>query len=171
MAETVEGRIVALLTARGVRFRVHEHPDSRTVEDARARLPFPLDHLLKTVVFRVKNGPWLLVACAGQDRVDYRKLAAAAGIRRADIVQPAPEEIETALGYVVGGIAPFPPNAETRAIVDAGAAARMDTIYCGIGRTDRTLEIGIADVIAVSNAQVAPIVQEPAPTRKERPDA
>ncbi len=160
MAETVEERIVALLTTRGVHFRVHEHPDSRTVEDARARLPFPLDHLLKTVVFRVKNGPWLLVACAGQDRVDYRKLAEAVRVRRADIVQPAPADVEAALGYVVGGVAPFPPNAETRTIVDAGAAATMDTVYCGIGRTDRTLEIAIADVIAVAEAQIAPIVQE-----------
>ncbi len=157
---SVEGRIVGLLTAHGVRFRVHEHPVSRTVEDAKARLPFPLEQLLKTVVFRVKNGTWLLVACKGQDRVDYRKLAEAAGARRADIVQPAPDEVEAALGYVIGGVAPFPPNAETRTIVDAGAAATMETVYCGIGRNDRTLEVGIADVIAVSGALVAPIVQE-----------
>ncbi len=92
--------------------------------------------------------------------MDYRKLAAAAGVRRAEIVQPAPEEVEAALGYVIGGVAPFPPNAETRTLVDAGAAATMETVYCGIGRTDRTLEIAIADVIAVSGALVAPIVQE-----------
>lgn len=160
---SVEERIVGLLTARGVRFRVHAHPDSRTVEDARARLPFPLDHLLKTVVFRVKHGGWLLVACRGEDRVDYRKLAEAASVRRAAIVQPAPEEIEAALGYVIGGVAPFPPNAETRTIVDAGAAASMESVYCGIGRTDRTLEIAIADVIAVASAQVVPVVQDAKP--------
>lgn len=157
MAETVEERIVGLLAARGVIYRVHEHPDSRTVEDARARLPFPIEQLLKTVVFRVKNGPWLLVACKGQDRVDYRKLAETVGTRRADIVQPTPAEVEGALGYVVGAISPFPPNAETRTIVDAGAAATMGIVYCGIGRTDWTLEIAIADVIAISGAQVAPI--------------
>jgi hypothetical protein len=33
------------------------------------------------------------------------------------------------------------------------------TAYC---RTDRTLRIAIADVIAVSGALVAPIVQQPA---------
>jgi Cys-tRNA(Pro)/Cys-tRNA(Cys) deacylase len=159
VADAAEERIAGLLTARGVRFRVHEHPVSRTVEDAKAQLPFPLDQLLKTIAFRVKNGPWLLVACKGQDRVDYRKLADAAGVRRADIVQPAPDEVEAALGYVIGGVAPFPPNAETRTIVDAGAAATMGTVYCGIGRNDRTLEIAIADLIAVSGALVAPVVQ------------
>jgi Cys-tRNA(Pro)/Cys-tRNA(Cys) deacylase len=161
VADSVEERIVGLLTARGVPFRVHEHPVSRTVEDARAQLPFPVEQYLKTVVFRVKDGPWLLVACRGQDRVDYRKLAEATGARRADIVQPAADEVEAALGYVIGGVAPFPPNAETRTIVDAGAAATMETVYCGIGRTDRTLEIAIADVIVLSGAQIAPIAQIP----------
>lgn len=160
MNDLVQDRIIGLLTARGVTFRVHEHADSRTVADAKARLPFPLEQLLKTVVFRVKNGPWLLVACKGQDRVDYRKLAEAVGTRRADIVQPTPADVEAALGYVVGAISPFPPNAETQTIVDASAAATMGTVYCGIGRADRTLEIAIVDVIAVAKAQVAPIAQE-----------
>jgi hypothetical protein len=35
----------------------------------------------------------------------------------------------------------------------------MGTVYCGIGRNDRTLEIAIADLIAVSGALVAPVVQ------------
>jgi Cys-tRNA(Pro)/Cys-tRNA(Cys) deacylase len=159
VADTTDARIVALLTARGIHFRVHEHPVSRTVEDAKAQLPFPLEQFLKTVIFRVKNGPWLLAACKGQDRVDYRKLAEAAGTRRVDIVQPAPEEI-AALGYIVGAVAPFPLNAEASTIVDAGAAATMDTVYCGIGRADRTLEIGLRDPITVANARVAPITQE-----------
>ncbi len=72
---------------------------------------------------------------------------------------PSPEEVEAALGYVIGGVAPFPPHAETRTIVDADAAATMNTVYCGIGRADRTLEIAIADVIAVANADVASVVQ------------
>lgn len=93
--------------------------------------------------------------------MDYRQLAEAAGVRRADIVQPAPEEVAAALGYVVVGVAPFPPNAETRTLVDAVAAATMRTVYCGIGRTDRTLEISIADVIVVSGALVTPVARQP----------
>jgi len=74
----------------------------------------------------------------------------------------ATDEMEAALGYVVGGIATVPQNEETRTMVDASASAPLDTVYCGIGRTYRTLEIAIADVIAVADAQVAPIVQQPA---------
>lgn len=159
-APSAEERIVGLLTARGLPFCVHTHTVSRTVEDAKALLPFPPAQLLKTVAFRVKNGPWLLVACRGADRVDYRRLATAAGVRRADLQQPAPEDVEAALGYVIGGVAPFSPNAETRAIVDAGAATTLDTVFCGIGRNDDILEIGIADLITATGALVAPVVQE-----------
>jgi hypothetical protein len=44
--------------------------------------------------------------------------------------------------------------------VDATAAATLDTVYCGVGRNDRTLEIGIADLIAAAGARVLPLVQE-----------
>ena len=157
-----ERQITALLRERGVSFRVHEHVVSRTVADAEALLPFPLDQLLKTVVFRVKNGTWVLAVCRGQDRVDYRKVAAACGVKRDQIVRPAPDEVETRLGCEIGGISPIPPDEGVWPIVDATAAATLDTVYCGIGRNDRTLEIGIADLIAAAEARVLALVQDPA---------
>ena len=155
-----EEQIVRLLGALDIAFHIHEHVVSRTVADAIEKLPFPVDRYLKTVVFRVKQGPWLLVACWGQDRVDYRKLAAACGVKREQIVRPAPEEVEATLGYEVGGIGPIPPDAGVQALVDATAAATLDTVYCGVGRNDRTLEIAIADLVVAAQARVLPLVQE-----------
>ena len=43
MADGAAERITGLLTAHGIAFRIHEHPVARTVEDARALLPFPLE--------------------------------------------------------------------------------------------------------------------------------
>jgi Cys-tRNA(Pro)/Cys-tRNA(Cys) deacylase len=156
-----EQQLVHLLTARGIPFRVHEHFVSRTVADATAYLPFPLDRLLKTVVFRVKHGQWILAACRGQDRVDYRKLAEAMGVKRADLIRPDPDDVEATLGYAIGGISPIPPDERVCSIVDAAAAAITETVYCGIGRYDRTLEIAIADLIVAADARVLPIVQAP----------
>jgi Cys-tRNA(Pro)/Cys-tRNA(Cys) deacylase len=145
-----EHEIIQRLAERGIAFRVHEHVVSRTVADAVATLPFPPEQYLKTVVFRVKNGPWVLAACRGADRVKYRKLAAALGVKRAEIVQPARDEVEDALGYAIGGICPIPPDGTARTIIDATAAATLDIVFCGIGRNDRTLEIRIADLIAAA---------------------
>ena len=71
-----------------------------------------------------------------------------------------PEEVEATLGYEIGGICPIPPDEGVLAIVDAAAAATLVTVYCGVGRNDRTLEIGIADLIAAAKARVLPVVVE-----------
>jgi Cys-tRNA(Pro)/Cys-tRNA(Cys) deacylase len=155
----MEERIVALLTGHGVRFRVHEHGVAPTVAEAAARLPFPVEQFLKTVAFRVKDGPWLLAASRGGDRIDYRKLAAAAGVKRGALRQPGAGEVEAALGFVRGGVGPFPPDGDTLVLVDE-RALELETVYCGIGRADRTLEIGLRDLIRVVGGRVLPLVQE-----------
>lgn len=158
-----EARIAALLTARDIPFRVHSHPTAATVAEAAARLPFPVDQFLKTLAFLARDEQWILVALRGRDRLDYRKLAAATGMRRADLRQPGPRELTTGLGMAVGGVSPFPPPGGALVIVDQ-AATSMDTVYCGIGPNDRTLEIGLRDLIDAVQARIEPIAQiaEPA---------
>lgn len=158
--DQAEQRVIALLTERGIPFRDRRHVAAPTVAEIVQALPFPRERFLKAVAFRIKHGPWILATCRGDERVDYRKLAEAVGVKRAELMRPAPEEVEQALGYAIGGVCPIPPNDETRTIVDAGIAATTETIFCGIGRNERTLEIGMADIIAVANALVAPIVQD-----------
>lgn len=156
--EAIARRVVALLTERGVPFRIHEHPVARTVEEAKTLLPFPPEQFLKTVAFRVKGGPWMLAALRGEERVDYRKLAEALGVKRADLVRPDAAAVEAGLGYAIGGVGPIPPHNGTQTIIDTGATV-MERVYCGMGRDDQTLEIALADLIAVSGAQLAPIAQ------------
>jgi Cys-tRNA(Pro)/Cys-tRNA(Cys) deacylase len=151
--------IVRLLQHSGVPFTIHTHEVARTVADAEARLPFPKEQFLKTVVFRLKTGGWILVALQGQDQVDYRRLAAALGVKRGDLIRPPPEEIEAALGYQIGGVGPIPLGPDTGVLFDE-AALQMATVYCGAGRNDRTLEIGLADLIRAVAGQVAPLARE-----------
>lgn len=153
-------RVNATLSAAGVPFHIHAHHASHTVAEAEATLPFPVDRLLKTIVFRVKRGAWFLVACRGHDRVDYRKLAPHCGTARANIIRPDPEEILRVLGMEYGGICPFSPDGLAHSIVDAGVAHTLPTVFCGIGRNDRTLEIAPADLIAVAKAHIAPVVHD-----------
>src|SRR5579859_1894850 len=80
-----EARIISLLNERGVHFRVYAHPVAATVAAAAAHLPFPPEQFLKTVAFLAGDTDWILAALRGGDRIDYRKLAAAVGVRRADL--------------------------------------------------------------------------------------
>jgi Cys-tRNA(Pro)/Cys-tRNA(Cys) deacylase len=155
-------QIVEHLSLRGVPFTIHAHVEARTVADALERLPFSPDAYLKTVAFRLKAGGWVLAALRGADRVDYRGLAAALGVGRRDLHQMTPDEVEADLGYPLGGVGPVPTNAETRTVFDAVAVQNLDTVFCGAGRPDRTLEARIADLIAACGGLTAPISQPPA---------
>jgi Cys-tRNA(Pro)/Cys-tRNA(Cys) deacylase len=148
---------VERLSAHGVLLTIHQHVVARTVADALERLPFSPDAYLKTVAFRLKAGGWVLAALRGADRVDYRGLAAALGVGRRDLHQMTPDEVAADLGYPIGGVGPVPTNGQTRTIFDALAVEQLDTVYCGAGSPDRTLEVRLGDLIGACDGLVAPI--------------
>lgn len=151
-------QISATLAAAGVAYRIHEHAPSITVQDAELHLDFPVEQLLKTIAFRVKNRGWVLTALCGYAQVDYKRLAAAVGVNRDKLMRLSPEEVQADLGYEVGGVAPFAPNAQTEVLIDSGALG-WQTIYCGTGRTDRTLEIAPRLLVPVAGARVAQLAK------------
>ena len=152
-------RILKLLAESGASYKIHAHAPSVTYQDAVDYLDFPLDKLLKTIAFRVKNRNYVLAAVHGADRVDYKKLAAQFGVSRDKLVRLSPETVELDLGYPLGGVAPFPTNDQTMVIFDSGTLA-LGAVFCGTGRNDRTLEIDIAALVNLCGGRSALIVQE-----------
>ena len=159
MTNMVYEQILNGLAQSNAHYQIHEHAPSVTFQDAADYLDFPLERLLKTIAFRVKNGDWALAVVQGAERVDYKKLAAHLGTSRDKLVRLTPEQVETDLGYTLGGVAPFATNVQTRVVFDSGTLA-LGTVFCGSGRTDRTLEIAIGDLVRLSRGSTAPIVQE-----------
>lgn len=151
--------IVNILTTRDVSYKVHEHVPSYTFADAEERLPFPAERLLKTVAFRIKNGAYLLAAVRGSDRLDYRKLAAASGAKRADIVRLTPEEVKDVFGIEAGSLSPIALHGEPKVFFDM-QVPNEETVFCGIGRADRTLEIHLADLVQITGGKVLPLVND-----------
>lgn len=115
------------------RFTIHQHAPSITIQDADETLWFPVEQLVKTIAFRIKGHGWALVGLCGYNQVDYRKLAAALGVRRISLSRLTPEEVQAELGYQLGGVAPFAPNEQTTVLLDAGVLS-WPAIYCGVGR-------------------------------------
>jgi Cys-tRNA(Pro)/Cys-tRNA(Cys) deacylase len=151
--------ILNTLARDNVRHQIHEHTPSVTFQDAIDYLDFPLDRLLKTIAFQIKHGDWVLAVVQGADRVDYKKLAAHLGTSRDKLIRLAPERVETDLGYPLGGVAPFPTNAQTKVVFDSKTLT-LGNVFCGTGRTNRTLEIAIDDLVRISGGSAASIVQE-----------
>jgi Cys-tRNA(Pro)/Cys-tRNA(Cys) deacylase len=151
--------ILGILDQNKVCYKIHKHAPSVTFQDAKDYLDFPLDRLLKTIAFHVKNGPWVLAVVQGADKVDYKKLAAHLGTSRDKLVRLAPEEVVSELGYPIGAVGPFPTQTGTKVVFD-GSTLVLRNVFCGVGRNDRTLEIDIYELVAISGGSTAPIVQE-----------
>jgi Cys-tRNA(Pro)/Cys-tRNA(Cys) deacylase len=150
--------IVMRLRTRGVSFTIHEHPPSHTVADAGERLPFPVERLLKTIAFKTKAGGYLLAAVRGPDRIDYRKLAAASGTKRADVVRLTPAEVAEVFGVEVGSVSPIVPDREGVKVFFDRQVPMDETVFCGIGRADRTLEIQLMDLVQITQGHILSLV-------------
>jgi Cys-tRNA(Pro)/Cys-tRNA(Cys) deacylase len=148
--------IVTLLTTRGVPCTIHEHIPSYTVADAEAHLLFPLERLLKTVAFKIKAGGYILAAVRGPDRIDYRKLATACGTKRTEVFRLTPEEVVNAFGVEVGTVGPIPLQGGVQVFFDIKVPTH-ETVFCGIGRADRTLEIRLTDLVQITQGQILPL--------------
>ncbi len=148
--------VVDMLERSGAAYRLHSHPPVTTVEEAFVKAPRLTHNLLKTVVFRIKAGDWILAAVAGSVRIHYKKLADAVGVNRKELRSIAPAAVEFELGFPIGGVGPFPVRADIRVVFDAGLE-QLGTVFCGSGRNTETVEMDIGDLIRLSRGIVYPI--------------
>jgi Cys-tRNA(Pro)/Cys-tRNA(Cys) deacylase len=143
-----------MVEQRGVPFVLHEHEATRTVADAEQRLSFDVARIVKTVAFRTRNGALILAALRGTARVDYPRLAALAGVNRRDLAPLSPDDVRALLEGEPGSVSPLPLREDATVFIDDDVQAILPTVYCGIGRPDRTLEIAPDDLVRLTGGRV-----------------
>lgn len=157
MSDTPDSLALAWLRERQVPHRVHAHMPIGGYESAKALLPFDPAAMVKGLAFRLPDGACAIVALQAADRADYRKIADALGVRRADLQLASAEDIAAQLGMVPGGVAPVPVGG-ARLLVDR-AVAELGTVFCGSGRNDATLEIDAHALLRATQATPADLVK------------
>ncbi|KAF0220735.1 MAG: YbaK/prolyl-tRNA synthetase associated domain-containing [Geobacteraceae bacterium] len=153
-------RFVEIIEQSGVQFLLHEHQATRTMEDAAQNLSFDVARIVKTVAFRTRSGGIVLAAVRGIRRVDYARLAALVGVNRRDLAALAPDEVQEHLGVEPGSVSPLPLRDDAVVVIDDDVLTILPTLYCGIGRSDRTLEIAPADLVRLTNGRVGGFSRE-----------
>lgn len=151
-------KVIEMLEKSEFPFCVHEHTPVTTIDEARHRVPHLTRNLLKTIVFRIKDADWILAAATGNVRIHYKKLADAMAVKRRDLRSISPEQVESELGFEIGGVGPFPVREDIRVVFDQ-AVAPLETIFCGSGKNTRTIEMKSADLISLARARVYPIIK------------
>ncbi|HLL64030.1 MAG TPA: Cys-tRNA(Pro) deacylase [Propionibacteriaceae bacterium] len=129
----------------------HDPQNSHFGEEAAAALGVDPDRIFKTLV--ADAGGELVVAVVPVARqLDLKFLAAAAGVKRAALADPA--AAARATGYVVGGISPLGQKTRLRTFVDA-SAEQFPTIFVSAGKRGLQVELAPADLIRLTGADLA----------------
>jgi len=145
--------VLQLLEKSGATYRMHCHEPVTTIEAARRKVPHLTHNLLKTIVFRIKDTAWILAAVNGDARIHYKKLADAVGVKRKALRSISPDLVESELGFEIGGVGPFPVRPDIRVVFDQ-SVGKTGNVFCGSGRNTRTVEMDIADLVALTGGSV-----------------
>ncbi|PSJ44348.1 Cys-tRNA(Pro) deacylase [Zobellella endophytica] len=149
---------ILFLEKQKARFTQHQYPC--TAQDdfgahAAEQLQVPPGQVFKTLLTEGEQGAVVaLVPSSG--KVNLKRLAKAAGVKKLDMMPPAKAERLT--GYKVGGISPFAQKKRLTTVLDASAA---DYPYVLVSGGKRGLSVGLAaDAIAtLLQARIAEIAE------------
>ena len=154
---TVHDDLLALLQAHGARYRVIEHPaEGRSDEVSRIRGTAP-GQAAKAMLCKARDGAGALVLAIlpGDRRLDFAKVAAAAGVRKATLASP--EEAMQATGCAIGAIPPFAFSEAIALVVDPGLVQEWPEIAFNAGRLDRSMVLDTADYLRIARPRLHPL--------------
>jgi Cys-tRNA(Pro) deacylase len=156
--EPVE-RVAAFLREGGVEGRIEEfEAGTPTAEGAARAVGCKLGQIVKSLVFDCDGSP-VVVLVPGDRRADARKVARAAGCRRAKVA--GPDEVRAATGFEPGAVAPFPLPRVSRVLVDRQILVH-DRVWIGAGSRNHLATLAPADLVRLSKAEPMDAVSEAA---------
>jgi Cys-tRNA(Pro) deacylase len=152
-------RVAAFLRQGGVEARIEEFAEGTpTAEDAARAVGCKLGQIVKSLVFECDGRPFVVLV-PGDRRADARKVARAAGSRRAKIV--GPDEVRRVTGFAAGAVAPFPLPDVDRVLVDRQVLAH-ERVWIGAGSPRHMATLTPADLVRLAKAEPMDAVTEAA---------
>jgi Cys-tRNA(Pro) deacylase len=156
--EAVE-RVAAFLRESGVEARIEEFDaGTPTAEDAARAVGCTLGQIVKSLVFDCDGRPFVVLV-PGDRRADARKVARAAGARRAKIA--GADEVRTVTGFAPGAVAPFPLPKVDRILIDCQVLVH-DRVWIGAGSPRHMATLAPADLVRLTKAEPMDAVVEAA---------
>lgn len=146
--------VKSFLETAGLSFRVHGHPPRISFRDHGGDADFDPAASVKSLAFRLPDGRYVIVGMRGQVRADYKRIADALGLRRSELRAASADELAADLDMQPGGVTPLPRGVVV--LLDSDIP-ELDTVYCGSGRNDATIEISGRDLGRIAGVRVCPV--------------
>lgn len=110
--------------------------------------------VFKTLLASTETGELLVAVVPVNGQLDLKLLARAAGVRKANMADPAAAQRST--GYLVGGISPLGQKKALRTFID-DSARQWPQIHISAGRRGLELSLAADDLASQTRAIFAPI--------------
>lgn len=117
-------------------------------------LGYRLAHTIKTLVVALDGKAYALVLMPGDREISMKKLARAAGVKKAAMADRATAERLT--GYSVGGISPFGTRRQLPVFMDEKVAS-VEEIIINAGQRGLMIKMAPRDIVSSLAAKVAPL--------------
>lgn len=148
--DTVFDRIILLLDAHGVVYRVMDHAPVYTSEEAARVRGTRLDQGAKAMIMKA-DGRHILLVLASHLRVDTRRFKASYKVK--DLRLISPEEVESLVGLKVGSVPPFGNVMGLPTYVDR-SLLQNETIAFNAGLHTRSVVMPCKDYITLAVPEI-----------------
>ena len=148
-----------LLDGLGIASETREYavdPDDLSGLTVAKKIGLPPEQVFKTLLCRVDSGENVFAVLSVADELDFKKLAVAAGGRRAEMVSI--KEVQPLTGYIRGGVTVF--GAKKSFPVFAEETIQLyDTISVSAGMRGLQILLAPADYIRAAEAKLVDLVR------------
>lgn len=147
-----------LLKKNRIEHRVHSYEhDPKAASyglEASEKLGLDAARVFKTLLASSEKGELLVAVVPVAGTLDLKALAAAAGIKKAEMADPAAAQRST--GYLLGGISPLGQKKRLRTFID-DSAQPFETVFVSAGRRGLEVELSAAALAEQTQAKFAAI--------------
>ncbi|HLI77538.1 MAG TPA: Cys-tRNA(Pro) deacylase [Acidobacteriaceae bacterium] len=152
-----------LLDALGIAYELRAYevdPEDLSAISVARKIGMPIEQVFKTLVTRTSENTHLFAVVPGDAELDLKKLAAAAGVRKAELA--ALKDVEPLTGYIRGGVTvlaakkPFPAYADE-------TLELFEQVSVSAGQRGLQLVLAPADYLRATEAVIVDLTKAPNP--------
>jgi Cys-tRNA(Pro)/Cys-tRNA(Cys) deacylase len=148
-----------ILEALGIAFELHEYevdPEDLSALTVAKKIGMPPEQVFKTLLTSGGPNSYVFAVIPGDAELDFKKLARAAGVRKAEMVPL--KEVQPLTGYIRGGVTVFGAKKAYPVFVDE-TILLFDRISVSAGARGTQLILAPEDYIRAAVAQTADLTK------------
>ena len=151
-----------LLDSLNIPYQLREYevdPEDLTAVTVAQKINMPIEQVFKTLLTTDGAGAHFFAVIPGDAELDFKKLARAAGVRKAEMVSL--KEVQPLTGYIRGGVTVFGAKKPYPVFVDE-TIELFDEISVSAGVRGTQLLLAPSDYLRAAEATVADLTKEAA---------